>query len=163
MRTLITYYSRTGNTKKIADEIFNVISGEKDITKITELDLNSLSEYDLIFLGTPVKANSVESKVKKVLKTFPDNLKAKIGVFITHGVPDKNFYEGCFKAIKKACNKKNLEVIEEFNCLGKHSSPDLVVNLFPDKAEDVKKSIGHPDQTDLENVKKFALDLMEKL
>jgi flavodoxin len=163
MKTLITYFSETGNTKKVAEGIYEVISGDKELVDITDLDIDTLNNFDLIFLGSPVHAQSAPGKVKKVLKQFPEDLGAKIALFITHGVPDESFYENCFKILNKYCSKKNLEVIGEFKCLGKHSSMELLSSLFPNKVDDAKKSEGHPDQADLESVKEFAQTILDKL
>ncbi|TFF90216.1 MAG: hypothetical protein EU548_04150 [Promethearchaeota archaeon] len=162
MKVLVTYYSETGNTEKIANKIYNTLQEEKEIIHFNELDPNSLVNYDLIFLGSCVHALSVPKKVKKVMRNFPDDLDSKIAVFITHGVPDKNFYENCFKSIKKYCDKKNLEVIGEFHCLGKHANLELVEKLFPNKLEESKKSDSHPDENDLNKIEEFANNMIKK-
>ncbi len=37
MKTLVTYMSQTGNTKKIAEAIYGELEGEKDIKPIAEV------------------------------------------------------------------------------------------------------------------------------
>ncbi|MBD3226557.1 MAG: hypothetical protein GF329_00050 [Candidatus Lokiarchaeota archaeon] len=163
MKYFVIYFSETGNTEKIANEIYNTLPEDKEISHFNELDINSLENYDLIFIGTAVHALSIPKKVKKVMKGFPDNLNSKAAVFVTHGVPDENFYINSIKTLKKYCEKKDLEVIGEFHCLGKHANLDLIKKLFPDKVEDAKKSDKHPDEDDLQNAKKFASEIINKL
>jgi len=38
VKTLVTYMSKTGNTKKVAEAIFDEINGEKEIKTIDEVD-----------------------------------------------------------------------------------------------------------------------------
>ena len=38
MRTLVTYLSRTGNTRKVAEAIFEAITGDKDLTELAQVD-----------------------------------------------------------------------------------------------------------------------------
>lgn len=56
MKILITYYSLTGNTEKIAKVIYDEISKKHrtDIKKIEQITPDTLYKYDLVFLGTPV-------------------------------------------------------------------------------------------------------------
>ena len=51
MRILVAYMSVTGNTRKVAEAIYDVITEEKEIGELK--DLESLEGYDLIFLGFP--------------------------------------------------------------------------------------------------------------
>jgi flavodoxin len=52
MRTLVTYASLTGNTRKIAKAIYDGISDEKKFFSINECQ--STDEFDLVFVGFPV-------------------------------------------------------------------------------------------------------------
>ncbi len=106
MKTLVIYYSKTGNTKymaeKIADEakadIFE-IQREKDIKskgfmlyfrggfesmtkrvpKLKQSDI-SIDDYDLIFIGTPVWAWNLNPATRAFLKSAKIKNK-KIGLF----------------------------------------------------------------------------------
>jgi flavodoxin len=51
-KTLISYYSLTENTRKIAESIFQVIPDNKELKNLS--DVNSLDEYGLIFIGFPI-------------------------------------------------------------------------------------------------------------
>jgi flavodoxin len=162
MNSLVLFYSETGNTERIAKTIYNALPDEKRLINIKDLDINALNNCDLIFFGCPVHANSVPKAVKSFLKDLPDNLTSKIASFITYGVPDKAFYENCLSTLSKSFQKKSIEVLGEFHCLGKHSAIDTLAKFFPDKVNDAKKSDSHPDETDLKAAKKFALDIIKK-
>jgi flavodoxin len=48
LKTLVVYYSQTGNTEKIANAIFKSIKNEKHLMKIS--DLINPDDYDLMFI-----------------------------------------------------------------------------------------------------------------
>ena len=52
MKVLVSYMSKTGNTKKVAEAIFEEISDEKEIIPIDEVD--SIEGFDIAFLGFPI-------------------------------------------------------------------------------------------------------------
>ena len=54
MKTLVAYLSQTGNTRKVAEAIFDEVQGEKAIANLNELD--GLDGYDFYFVGFPIQA-----------------------------------------------------------------------------------------------------------
>ena len=52
MKTLVAYFSQTGNTKKVAESMFDVIQGEKEIKELSEVE--NVDGYDLLFVGFPI-------------------------------------------------------------------------------------------------------------
>ena len=80
-RILVTYYSETGNTKKIAEAIFAALPEAKEITPIDHVQ--DLSAYDLVFVGFPVQSHTVPFRVEKFLRSIPKG--KKIALFSTHG------------------------------------------------------------------------------
>ena len=56
MKSAVIYFSQTGNTKKVAEEIKDAISatcGQCDIVRLQDVNINELEDYDLIGLGCP--------------------------------------------------------------------------------------------------------------
>ena len=85
-KTLVTYFSQTGNTKKIAEAIFEALEGEKTIQPIDEIQ--QLEEYNLIFIGFPVYSHSLPLKIQDFIKNIPEN--KKIAFFF---VSNKCFFQ----------------------------------------------------------------------
>ncbi len=85
MRVLIVYYSRTGNTKKMAKIIADSIKEEGLETILKEAERTSpqeLLEYQGIIMGTPVYYGSMAHPLKKLLDEsvrFHGELEGKIG------------------------------------------------------------------------------------
>ena len=68
-KVLVTYYSRSGNTKAMAEIIANEFTNNgEDVTllPVTEVDIDSLIDYDGIFIGTPVYYGSMAAEVKNL-------------------------------------------------------------------------------------------------
>ena len=86
MKTLVTYFSKTGNTRKVAEAIYQALDeGDKEIKPMQEV--NSVSDYSLIFCGFPVHSHSVPVPAQNFLKKIPPESKAAL--FSTHGSTTK--------------------------------------------------------------------------
>ncbi len=113
MKTLIAFYSLTGNTKKIAAAIAEATAGEvleiklkkeiptkgfwkyfwggrqamiKELPELLPFDKNP-KNYDLIFLGTPVWGSNFASAIRSFLAKEKLRHK-KIALFCAHGGDD---------------------------------------------------------------------------
>jgi flavodoxin len=54
VKALVVYFSQSGQTKKVADAIFEALTCDKEIAELGEV--SSLEDYDLSFIGFPVIA-----------------------------------------------------------------------------------------------------------
>jgi flavodoxin len=98
MKTLVVYYSRTGNTKMIAESISKAL--DSDIEEIIDTEKRSgiigyiksgyeasrgklseiqepkydLSQYDLLIIGTPIWASKMAVPVRAYLKNNMDKI-----------------------------------------------------------------------------------------
>ncbi len=155
MKTLIAYFSLTGNTKKIAEAIYETLEGDKEITKIE--DCPDLDEFSLVFVGFPVHSHSVPFKVENFLKNIPQG--KKIALFSTHGslTGSQLSREALEYAIVLASKVK---VLGSFSCRGKVSPQALELLMKSPEhaawAEMAASAHNHPDQNDLEDARAFA-------
>jgi flavodoxin len=155
LKALVTYFSLTGNTKKIAEAIFDTLGGDTDINIIDED--SDLNEYDLVFVGFPVHSHSVPFKVEKFLKHIPEG--KKIALFSTHGslTGSRLSREALEHAIVLASKAK---VLGSFSCRGKVSPEALEVLMRSPEhvawAEMAPSARKHPDPNDLEDAHVFA-------
>lgn len=108
MRALLVYYSRTGHTKKIAEEISQELqcdtdeiidtvkrtgpvglmtsgreAAKKELTKIMPAKKDP-SQYDIVIIGTPVWALTMSSPVRTYIVQNKDKLK-NVAFFCTLG------------------------------------------------------------------------------
>ena len=70
MKIAVRYYSRTGNTKKLAEAIAKAVNAEAKTT-----DEPLCEDVDILFLGSSVYANGVDGNIKM----FIQNLNVKVG------------------------------------------------------------------------------------
>jgi len=69
-RLLITYYSGTGNTKRMAEEIgrgAERLEVKVEVKRVEECTLNDLVEADGIVIGSPTYFSNVAWQVKKLI------------------------------------------------------------------------------------------------
>ena len=158
-KILVTYMSLTGNTKKVADAIFEVLKGDKSIKTLDEA--NDLDEYELIFIGFPVHSHSVPFKIEELIKRIPSG--KKIALFSTHGslAGGRLSREALEHASILASGSK---VLGTFSCRGKVSLRAMeVLSKSPEHRAWVEMAASaqtHPDQNDLEDARSFARWIM---
>ncbi|MFH1678063.1 MAG: flavodoxin domain-containing protein [Candidatus Omnitrophota bacterium] len=84
-KILIVYYSRSGNTEKMAKEILKGVSKEKvpvELKSVQEVKADDLLNYDGIVIGSPTYYGTMAFQIKKLLDesvTFHGKLDGKVG------------------------------------------------------------------------------------
>jgi len=162
MKALVTYFSQTGNTKKLAHAIYDAITIEKELTPI-QAD-QDIKGYDIIFCGFPVVAHSVPGKVHSFLKDIPEG--QNIVFFCTHG--SRRGGQLPRQAIEQAVGlSTKAKVLGAFGCQGQ-VSPKILEALSekPEHwawVEEAQSAYGHPDAADLMDAKEFALRMIDKI
>ena len=147
MKSIIIYYSETGNTEKVARAIAKALTGE--IKRVEEIKSDELTDYDLIFIGTPVHGSKPAKKIEDFLDKLPQLQGKKGAAFCTmHLGGDKM----TFKIIKEKFEKKGIIFVDGFSCLGWSR---LIGNLGPRKFNK-----GRPNDEDLERAVEFAKKLI---
>ena len=162
MKTLVTYITVSGNTKKVADAIFEAIEVEKEIKPIGEV--NSIEGYDLVFIGSPMHGFGLSDDVKEFIEK---NGKGKnIALFVTHASPEEAVeqLQPWLNSCKEATAGTNL--VGFFNCQGELSKEmaDAMTKLDDPQAVSWGKHrymiLGQPDATRLERARDFAREVM---
>jgi flavodoxin len=170
LKILVTYFSQTGNTEKVAQSICKGCEGEDvEIKPIKEVDPSTLNDYDLVFLGSGIYASRVNKSLVDLIEAASE-LPPKFVFFNTHA--SKKPYQDGFKVVKNKIEEKS-EIIAEFDCCGDNIGiPEamrktMLERLPPEKrkqAEEHQQWLkGRPNAEDLENAKNFAQSLITKL
>ena len=121
-KTLVTYFSLTGNTKLIATAIHEGLDGDKSIGSISEIP--DISSASLVFIGFPVHSHSVPYKAEEFMKKIPAG--KKVAVFCTHGsLPGSNLSREAIEYASVLLAKARL--LGTFACRGKVSLQALDV------------------------------------
>ncbi|MEW5901471.1 MAG: flavodoxin family protein [Acidobacteriota bacterium] len=155
-KILVTYYSVTGNTKKIAEEIFKSLPEPKTLLPINEV--SDLTGFELIFVGFPVHSHSVPLQMEKFLKTIPAG--KRVALFSTHGslTGSRLSREAIEHAVVIASRVK---IISTFSCRGKVSARALeILSRSPEHEAWVDMAASastHPNEHDLADARSFAV------
>jgi len=94
-KMLIVYYSRTGNTAQMAEEVATgareVDGVEVTVKPVAKVQPHELKEYDGIIMGSPVYYGTMAAELKKVIDesvVFHGQLDGKVGAaFASSGWP----------------------------------------------------------------------------
>ena len=128
MKILVTCFSQTGNTYQIAEAIHEELaqSNETDLMTTDKIDSESISDYNLLFIGSPIHAGGLAANIKDFLETFPDNHKIKLAAFITHASSalNKKGFEMGIQQFDDICRKKAITYLGCYDCQGR-LAPEL--------------------------------------
>jgi len=149
LKTLVTYFSQTGNTKKIAEAIYTALSKNKEIKTMKDLEEGEFAAYELIFIGFPVHSHSVPYAVEKILKNIPAG--KKIALFSTHGsLSGGRLSREALEYASALASRAHL--LGSFSCRGKVSPQALeILERSPEHkawAEMAVSAATHPDEND---------------
>ncbi len=154
-KVLVTYFSRTGNTRMIAEAIHGALDGRPDLLpmdKVTDLAL-----YGLVFIGFPVQSHSVPYKVEEFLKSVPAG--KKVALFSTHGsLPGMSLSREALEYASILVSKAKL--LGTFSCRGKVSlQAREVLSKSPEHeawTDMAATASTHPDEHDVADARAFA-------
>ena len=122
MKTAIRYYSRGGNTEKLAKAISTVV--DRPALTVAE----SLTEdVDILFLGSRMYAGGIDGHIKD----FVNNINVKVGKIVSFSTT--RAAKSTYKQIEKLTSAKNIPLAsEEFSCKGSFA---LMHRGKPDRAD----------------------------
>lgn len=163
MKVLVTYMSKTGNTKKVAEAIYEEIQEEKVMKSIDEVD--SIEGYDITFLGFPIHQMGPDKKEEKLLEKHCIDGR-NVVLFITHAAPeDAPDLPPMLEKFRQAARGAN--IIDMFDCQGElDKMTRRIMSMLPDTRlrrwakEDNSK--GQPNQARLNQARDFSKNVMRK-
>ena len=131
MKIAVRYYTKTGNTKRLAEAIGKAVDSEAlpISTPVTE-------PVDILFLGNSYYAFSIDPEVRSFVKSLSKNMVGKIVNFGSAAMLNSTY-----KKVKAEADKVGIPMDErEFHCKGEFKG--------------VHK--GKPDENDLKAAAEFA-------
>jgi flavodoxin I len=171
LKILITYYSNTGNTEKVAKSIREGLE-DKDVDLIPIENVNplNLKNYDIIFLGSGIYASRVHKSLPDLVGSTSE-LPSIFIFFCTHA--SLTGYQDGFKLVKKILEKSDSRIIGSFDCMGDNigipeETQKMMLNRLPpekrQEAEEHQKRLkGRPNAKDLSNAREFADSIIKNL
>ena len=131
MKIAVRYYTKTGNTKRLAEAIAKAVDAEAlpISTPLTE-------PVDILFLGNSYYAFSIDPEVRSFVKSLDKNMVGKIVNFGSAAMLNSTY-----KKVKAEADKIGIPMDErEFHCKGEYK----VLHK------------GKPDENDLKAAAEFA-------
>jgi menaquinone-dependent protoporphyrinogen IX oxidase len=163
MKILVAYFSQSGNTKKIAEAIYEAAPFQKELKQVS--DIKDVNPYDLLFVGFPIQVFGPADQGKDFMNVYCQN--KPVALFITHAVPDTFedlplWIDRCKEPVPET------NVMGIFDCQGEVSS-DLL--SFAQKSDDpVLRKLGgigpsakgQPDAIQLERARSFTQEIVAR-
>ena len=132
----VRYFSKTGNTKKLADTIAKTV-GCNAYTCQERVE----KETDVLFLGASVYAAGIDEEVKQFIQSLDAKKVKCVAVFSTSALAQR-----ALPAVTELLHQKGIKVSpQSFYCRGKF--------MFMHK--------GRPNESDLQAVSEFAKKIMK--
>lgn len=139
MNIKVMYFSRGGNTKKVAEAIAKSINLNAEVVPIA-LPPHKL---DILFLGSGIYMGKVDNRMKEFVASLDRNVVTKVAVFGTGMGKEKVVGE-----LVRMLREKNISVANEtFYARG------AAFGLF---------NRNHPDEADLKAAQEFAQKVVDR-
>ncbi len=165
MKSIVVFSSRTGNTQKVANALFEALPEPKDIVAV-EADPD-IESHDLVVLGYWVDKGTADEKSR----TFFEKVKNKsVALFGTLGAePDSEHADSCRKKVKELLAANT--ILGDFLCQGK-VDPKIIEmmsrmkndphhSMTPERQARLKEAEKHPDEKDLEQARAFIAGIVD--
>lgn len=84
MKICVLYFSRSGNTKYVAEKISDSLNAK--VLDINSCNISELKQFDLLIVGTPVEGFRPSKEIIAFVKKIPFVEKKKAIVFCTYAL-----------------------------------------------------------------------------
>jgi flavodoxin/NAD-dependent dihydropyrimidine dehydrogenase PreA subunit len=151
MKSLIVYYSQTGNTEKAARAIHKGLSPlveKADIIPVKAAKPGDLDRYDLIGLGSPVWCGAETPNMRRFVESLPHQKGKHLFAFNTHGVMPEHY----FPTVTRRLTGKGFTIIGMSDWFGAGRFQVAPSPYYTD---------GHPDEIDLNEAEEFGRQMVE--
>jgi len=145
---LVCYYSKTGNTEKMAIRIAEALRKNglaADLKKVESMDASDLLKYDCLVFGSPTYYGTMAWPLKKLLDesvTFHGKLKGRVG--------------GAFASSGNIAGGNETTVLDILNALLIHG---MVVQGQSRGDHYGPVAIGRPDERSVKSCERYAANL----
>jgi flavodoxin len=162
VKVLVAYMSKTGNTKKVAEAIFEEIDDDKEIKPIDKVA--SIEGYDIAFLGFPIHQMGPDKTTVKLLEKHCTDGR-NVVLFITHAAPeDSQDLPPMLDKFRRHAQGAN--IVDMFDCQGELAKTiKLIMSILPDAQlrswAKQDNSKGQPDKARLDRARVFSRNVMK--
>lgn len=137
MKTAVRYYTKTGNTKRLAEAVAEAVGAEA-----LSLDYPIEEPVDILFLGNSYYAFNIDPEVREFIRKLDKN---KVGRIVNFG--SAAMLNSTYKKVKAEADKLGIPMDErEFHCRGEFKGLHR----------------GRPNSEDLAAAARFAKDIISE-
>ncbi len=137
MKIAVRYYTKTGNTKRLAEAVAKAV-GEEALPVNTPID----DPIDILFLGNSYYAFSIDPEVRNFIQSLDNR---KVGRIVNFG--SAAMLNSTWKKVKAEADKVGIVMDDrEFHCRGEFKG--------------IHK--GRPNEEDIKAVAEFARSIIEE-
>lgn len=166
MKVLVVYSSKTGNTRRVAEEI----AGALGVPAIPVEEKPNAADYDLVIAGYWVDRGAVDAKMKAYLGELAGG---RVAVFATLGArADSEHAAKSLEAGKALAGAGGAQVIGGFICQGKVDPAlvEMMKGMFPaghphamtpERLAGIAEAAEHPNAEDLRAARDYFTALVE--
>ncbi|MCC8076556.1 MAG: flavodoxin family protein [Clostridiales bacterium] len=165
MEFLVLYSSRTGNTEKVAEAIFDALPGRSKLIESVE-DYDGTENPGLVFLGFPVNRGNCPMDVVDALEKLEGK---RLAIFATCGMGDETYQQRIRHNIDVWMPDVYIDL--GFFCCQGAIAPAFLKELREQEASvspqmveameaQQQQSVGHPDAADLDRARQFAKEVL---
>ncbi len=157
MKSLVVYSSQTGNTKKLAQAVYDALEGEKELFSLE--DAPDPNAYDFIAAGFWLMAGKPDPKSSEYLAQIKDR---SLFLFATHGAAKGSDHaENAMNHAKAIADQ--VKIVGTFSCQGE-VNPKILAKVKakpqpPVWLSDADDAVGHPDDDDIKALKNQVIGI----
>ena len=164
MKNLIVCSSKTGNTNKIAEAIFDILPESRELFSVE--DAPSPDSYDFIAIGFWVDRGAADGKAQQYMKRIKEK---KVGIFGTLGAyPNSIHAREVLSSVRELLDGNDL--LGEFICQGKIDPNILdkmpkngVHTMTPERKTRIDEAKKHPNETDCRYAQNAFREMLQGL
>lgn len=164
MKYAVIYQSKSGNTRKIAEEIYEALStNEKEIYDI-DSDKN-MPEADIYFIGFGIHNNSCSMDI---INCFDEISGSRFAIFATCGYVPTQQYKGKLERQLDVWMPEDADYLGMFLCQGnvERDRRTIMIGQMPSQEDKLRQMFevgsSHPDEDDLSKAGEFAKGIQVK-
>lgn len=165
MKYAVIYQSKSGNTREIAEEIFNSLS--TDEKEIQDIDCEEeIPQADIYLIGFGIRNQMCSMDI---INCFDQITGGRFAIFATCGYVATEQYKASLEKRLDVWMPEDADYLGMFLCQGNVSNEGQknMLDQMPEEAERMEQLFAygktHPDSADLEKAAQFARKIQQQV
>ena len=165
MKILVLWSSRTGNTRKIGEAIYEALPGDKEIMEAGRE--GDLSSYDLIFVGFWGYRGGADMVARRTLGNIHGK---KVAIYATAGTypysdAAKRYLESAASLLPEDSECVGTFIshgrVNSFHTGRRSAHEEKIHPMTPDRLKRLEEAEKHPNEEDFKHAKDWALSIVK--